>query len=213
MFFVVVVVVVEVESFQSIRVFLFSFIHILRLTCNSASPINPPARSRAPAPSIARAVVTRNAASILGDRKKETFFCSSIVRVRWRSIEKWSLEKIAVSFFVNKHYRKRTPSLSSLSHAISLSLVPSPSLVPSLKVSRNYLPVPLFFYFSSSEAAAAASSLTLDRAAPAAASTLLLRSFPGSAAVTSAPKDWTSTRRAVMPSMPRDLERSICRIC
>ena len=47
--------------------------------------------------------------------------------------------------------------------------------------------------------------MTLARAAPAAASTLPLRPLPGSAAVTSAPKDWTSTRRAVMPSMPRDL--------
>ena len=60
--------------------------------------------------------------------------------------------------------------------------------------------------FCYSSEAAATSSLTLDKATPAAASTLFLRSFPGRAAVTSAPKDWTSTRRAVMPSMPRDLE-------
>jgi hypothetical protein len=64
------------------------------------------------------------------------------------------------------------------------------------------IPFPNLRLFYSSEA----SSLTFDRAAPAAASTLFLSPFPGRAAVTSAPKDWTSTRRAVTPSMPRDLE-------
>jgi len=91
-----------------------------RLACTSASPIIPPARSRAPKESIPSAAATRDAASrdIFEGEKKETFF-SFFFNADGSNEKKMKIgEKIAVSLclsFVNKLHPETNPLSLSLS--------------------------------------------------------------------------------------------------